>query len=160
MAKNTITLEGNLTADPTTRFTPAGAAVTRFRVASTERKFNRQANSWEDGDTLFIDVEVWREEAEAAAESLHKGTSVLVTGRLRMRTYTPTGGGDPRTVFEVVDATVAVKLGRQTAVVSRSAAPAQQSTPAAPAPAPAAPAAAPAARPVMASTGPFDEPPF
>lgn len=95
-----ITVVGNLTADPELRFTPSGAAVANFTVASTPRTFDRQANEWKDGDTLFLRCSVWREAAENVAESLTKGTRVLVQGRLVQRSY-ETREGEKRTVVEL-----------------------------------------------------------
>jgi single-strand DNA-binding protein len=82
-----ITIIGNLTNDPELRFTPSGAAVANFTVASTPRTFDRQSNEWKDGDTLFMRCSVWRDAAENVAESLQRGTRVLVSGRLRSRSY-------------------------------------------------------------------------
>src|SRR5664280_995640 len=82
-----ITIIGNLTNDPELRFTPSGAAVANFTVASTPRTFDRQSNQWKDGDTLFMRCSVWRDAAENVAESLQRGTRVLVSGRLRSRSY-------------------------------------------------------------------------
>src|SRR5438309_11764519 len=96
-----ITIIGNLTNDPELRFTPSGAAVANFTVASTPRTFDRQSNEWKDGETLFMRCSVWREAAENVAESLTRGTRVIVTGRLRQRTYTPKDGGPDRTVVEL-----------------------------------------------------------
>lgn len=95
-----ITIVGNLTADPELRFTPSGAAVANFTVASTPRTFDRQANEWKDGDTLFMRCSVWREAAENVAESLHRGTRVIVQGRLKSRSY-DTKEGEKRTVMEM-----------------------------------------------------------
>jgi len=81
-----ITIVGNLTADPELRFTPSGAAVANFTVASTPRTFDRQSNEWKDGDTLFMRCSIWREAAENVAESLTKGTRVIVQGRLASNT--------------------------------------------------------------------------
>jgi single-strand DNA-binding protein len=96
----TITIIGNLTADPELRFTPSGAAVANFTVASTPRQFDRQANEWKDGETLFMRCSIWRDAAENVAESLHRGTRVLVTGRLKSRSY-ETKEGEKRTVIEL-----------------------------------------------------------
>ena len=82
-----ITLFGNLTADPELRFTPSGAAVANFTVASTPRAFDKQSNEWKDGETLFLRCTAWREMAENVAESLTKGTRVIVQGRLKARSY-------------------------------------------------------------------------
>jgi single-strand DNA-binding protein len=95
-----ITIVGNLTADPELRFTPSGAAVANFTVASTPRTFDRQSNEWKDGDTLFMRCSIWREAAENVAESLTKGTRVIATGRLVQRSY-ETREGEKRTVVEL-----------------------------------------------------------
>ncbi len=95
-----ITIIGNLTADPELRFTPSGAAVANFTVASTPRQFDRQANEWKDGETLFMRCSIWRDAAENVAESLHRGTRVLVSGRLKSRSY-ETKEGEKRTVIEL-----------------------------------------------------------
>ena len=80
-----ITVIGNLTADPELRFTPSGAAVANFTVASTPRTFDRQTNEWKDGEALFLNCSVWRQAAENAAESLVRGMRVIVSGRLKAR---------------------------------------------------------------------------
>jgi single-strand DNA-binding protein len=95
----TLTLVGNLVDEPELRFTPSGAAVANFRVASTPRFFDRQTNAWKDGDTLFLTCNVWRQMAEHVVESLHKGHRVIVTGRFKQRSYEH--DGQKRTVFEV-----------------------------------------------------------
>jgi single-strand DNA-binding protein len=95
-----ITIVGNLTADPELRFTPSGAAVSNFTVASTPRQFDKQANEWKDGEALFLRCSIWRQAAEHVAESLRKGDRVIVTGRLKQRSY-ETSEGEKRTVFEV-----------------------------------------------------------
>jgi single-strand DNA-binding protein len=95
-----ITIVGNLTADPELRFTPSGAAVANFTVASTPRTFDRQANEWKDNDTLFMRCSAWRDAAENIAESLPRGTRVIVQGRLKMRSY-ETKEGEKRTVVEM-----------------------------------------------------------
>ena len=101
MAGDTIiTIIGNLTADPELRFTPSGAAVASFTVASTPRTFDRQAGEWKDGETLFMPCSSWRDAAENVAESLTKGTRVIVQGRLVQRSYT-TREGENRTVVEM-----------------------------------------------------------
>ena len=101
MAGDTIiTIIGNLTADPELRFTPSGAAVASFTVASTPRTFDRQAGEWKDGETLFMRCSIWRDAAENVAESLTKGTRVIVQGRLTQRSYT-TREGENRTVVEM-----------------------------------------------------------
>ena len=101
MAGDTIiTIIGNLTADPELRFTSSGAAVASFTVASTPRTFDRQAGEWKDGETLFMPCQAWRQMAENIAESLTKGTRVIVQGRLVQRSYT-TREGENRTVVEM-----------------------------------------------------------
>ncbi|HMR13673.1 MAG TPA: single-stranded DNA-binding protein, partial [Arachnia sp.] len=113
-----ITLIGNLTADPELRFTPNGAAVANFTVASTPRTFDRQTNEWRDGDSMFINCSVWRQYAENVAESLSKGTRVIVSGRLKARSY-ETREGEKRTVFEVDVDEVGPALRYATAKVTR-----------------------------------------
>ena len=98
--ETTITVVGNLTSDPELRFTPAGAAVANFTLASTPRTFDRQSNEWKDGETLFLRCSVWREAAENVAESLTKGTRVVCQGRLTSRSY-ETKEGEKRTVMEL-----------------------------------------------------------
>ncbi|MDO4900663.1 single-stranded DNA-binding protein [Actinomyces sp.] len=95
-----ITIIGNLTADPEMRFTPSGAAVASFTIASTPRSFDRQAQEWRDGETLFMRCSIWRDAAENVAESLTKGTRVIAQGRLQQRSYT-TREGENRTVVEM-----------------------------------------------------------
>ena len=95
-----ITVVGNLTADPELRFTPSGAAVANFTVASTPRFLDKQTNEWKDGDALFMRCNIWRQAAENVAESLQRGMRVIVTGRLRQRSY-ETKEGEKRTVYEV-----------------------------------------------------------
>ncbi|MGL5928238.1 MAG: single-stranded DNA-binding protein [Dermatophilaceae bacterium] len=98
--ETTITIIGNLTADPELRFTPSGAAVANFTVASTPRTFDRQSQEWKDGETLFMRCAIWRDAAENVAESLNRGTRVVVTGRLKSRSY-ETKEGEKRTVVEL-----------------------------------------------------------
>ena len=98
--ETTITIVGNLTADPELRFTPSGAAVANYTVASTPRTFDRQSNEWKDGETLFMRCSIWRDAAENIAESLHRGTRVIATGRLKSRSY-DTKEGEKRTVIEL-----------------------------------------------------------
>lgn len=95
-----LTIIGNLCDAPELRLTPSGAAVANFTVASTPRTFDRQSNEWRDGETLFMRCSVWRDQAENVAESLVKGTRVLVSGRLRSRSY-ETKDGEKRTVVEM-----------------------------------------------------------
>ena len=98
--ETTITVIGNLTSDPELRFTPGGHAVANFTIASTPRTFDPKANEWVDGETLFLRASIWRDPAENVAESLTKGTRVIVTGRLKSRTY-ETKEGEKRTVIEL-----------------------------------------------------------
>jgi single-strand DNA-binding protein len=114
-----ITVIGNLTGDPELRFTPSGAAVANFTVASTPRTFDRQSNEWKDGDTLFLRCSIWREAAESVAESLTKGTRVIVTGRLIQRSY-ETREGEKRTVYELQVDEVGPSLRYATAKVTRT----------------------------------------
>ena len=95
-----ITVIGNITGDPELRFTPSGAAVANFTVASTPRAFDRQSNEWKDGETLFMRCSVWRDAAENVAESIQRGTRVIVSGRLKSRSY-ETKEGEKRTVVEM-----------------------------------------------------------
>jgi single-strand DNA-binding protein len=95
----TVTVVGNLTNDPELRFTPSGAAVANFTVASTPRLLDKATNEWKDGDALFLRCSIWRQAAENVAESLQKGARVIVTGRLRQRSY-ETKEGEKRTVVE------------------------------------------------------------
>lgn len=101
MASETpLTIIGNLTDAPELRFTPSGQAVANFTVASTPRSFDKATSEWKDGETLFLRCSVWRDAAENVAESLTRGTRVIVTGRLRSRSY-ETKSGDKRTVIEL-----------------------------------------------------------
>ncbi|MFN8074351.1 MAG: single-stranded DNA-binding protein [Kineosporiaceae bacterium] len=114
-----ITIIGNLTNDPELRFTPSGAAVANFTVASTPRAFDRQSNEWKDGETLFMRCSVWREAAENVAESLQRGSRVLVTGRLKSRSY-DTKEGEKRTVIELEVDEIGPSLRYATAKVNRT----------------------------------------
>lgn len=101
MANETvITIVGNLTDDPELRFTPSGAAVAKFRIASTPRTLDRASGEWKDGEPLFLACNIWRDAAEHVAESLTRGTRVIVQGRLRQRSY-ETKEGEKRTVYEL-----------------------------------------------------------
>lgn len=113
-----ITLIGNLTDDPELRFTPSGAAVAKFRVASTPRYMDRQTGEWKDGEALFLTCNVWRQAAEHVAESLQRGTRVIVSGRLRQRTY-ETREGEKRTVFELEVDDIGPSLRYATAKVQK-----------------------------------------
>jgi single-strand DNA-binding protein len=120
MANDTlITLIGNLVDDPELRFTPSGAAVAKFRIASTPRTFDRQTNEWKDGESLFLTCNVWRQPAENVAESLQRGMRVIVQGRLVQRSYT-TKEGEKRTVFEVEVEEVGPSLRTATAKVTKA----------------------------------------
>lgn len=120
MANETIlTLVGNLVEDPNLRFTPNGAAVANFRIASTPRIYDRQANEWRDGDALFLSCAVWRQYAENVAETLRKGMQVIVQGRLKSRTY-ETDAGEKRTVFEIDVEEVGPTLRYATATVNHT----------------------------------------
>lgn len=114
-----ITVIGNLVADPELRFTPAGAAVANFRVASTPRRFNSQTNQWEDGEAMFLTCNVWRQAAENVAETLTKGMRIIVTGRLKQRSF-QTREGENRTVFEIDVDEVGPSLRYATAQVNRN----------------------------------------
>ena len=116
----TITIVGNLVDDPQLRFTPSGAAVANFRVASTPRVLDKQTNEWKDGDALFLTCNVWRQAAENVAESLQRGMRVIVQGRLRQRSY-ETKEGEKRTVYEVEVDEVGPSLRTATAKVNRAA---------------------------------------
>src|SRR4051812_18163464 len=98
--ETTITVVGNLTDDPELRFTPSGAAVANFTVASTPRFLDKQTNEWKDGDALFLRCSIWRQAAENVAESLQRGARVIVQGRLKQRSY-ETKEGEKRTVYEL-----------------------------------------------------------
>ena len=113
-----ITLVGNLVDDPELRFTASGVAVANFRVASTPRVFDKQTNEWRDGDSLFLSCSVWRQYAENVAESLTKGTRVIVTGRLKQRSY-ETQAGERRTVMEIEVDEVGPSLRSATAKIAR-----------------------------------------
>jgi single-strand DNA-binding protein len=115
----TITIVGNLTNDPELRFTPSGAAVASFTVASTPRSFDRQANEWKDGETLFMRCSIWRQAAENVAESLQRGMRVVVTGRLKSRTF-DTREGEKRTVIEMEAEEIGPSLKYATAKVNRT----------------------------------------
>ncbi len=114
-----ITLVGNLVDDPDLRFTPSGAAVANFRVASTPRFLDRQSGEWKDGESLFLTCSVWRQAAENVAESLQKGMRVIVQGRLKQRSY-ETREGEKRTVFEIDVDEVGPSLRSATAKVTKT----------------------------------------
>ena len=114
-----ITIIGNLVGDPELRYTPTGQAVATFRVASTPRFMDRQTNEWKDGDSLFLSCNVWRQAAENVAESLQRGMRVIVSGRLRQRSY-ETREGEKRTVYEIEVDEVGPSLRNASAKVTRS----------------------------------------
>ncbi len=114
-----ITVVGNLVDDPELRFTPSGAAVANFRIASTPRTFDKNSNEWKDGDALFLSCAVWRQAAENVAESLQKGMRVVVQGRLKQRQY-ETREGEKRTVVELEVEEVGPSLKYATAKVARA----------------------------------------
>ncbi len=120
MAGDTIiTVVGNLTADPELRFTPSGAAVANFTVASTPRIYDRQSGEWKDGEALFLRCSIWREAAENVAESLTRGARVIVSGRLKQRSF-ETKEGEKRTVMELEVDEIGPSLKYATAKVNKA----------------------------------------
>jgi single-strand DNA-binding protein len=115
----TITIVGNLVDDPELRFTPSGAAVAKFRIASTPRYLDRQTNEWKDGEGLFLTVNIWRQMAENVAESLQRGMRVMVQGRLKQRSY-ETKEGEKRTVYEIEADEIGPSLKLATAKVNKT----------------------------------------
>ena len=115
-----ITVVGNLTDDPELRFTPSGAAVAKFRIASTPRTLDRQSGEWKDGEPLFLACNIWRDAAEHVAESLQRGARVIVQGRLRQRSY-ETREGEKRTVYELEVDEIGPSLRYATAKVQKMA---------------------------------------
>jgi single-strand DNA-binding protein len=115
-----ITIVGNLVDDPQLRYTPTGNAVANFRIASTPRFMDRATNEWKDGDSLFLTCNVWRQPAENVAESLQRGMRVIVSGRLRQRSY-ETKEGEKRTVYEVEVDEVGPSLRNASAKVTKAA---------------------------------------
>ncbi|EOD65223.1 single-stranded DNA-binding protein [Amycolatopsis vancoresmycina] len=118
--ETTVTVVGNLTNDPELRFTPAGAAVANFTVASTPRLYDRESGTWRDGDAMFLRCSLWRQYAENVAESLARGTRVVVHGRLRQRSY-DTKEGEKRTVTELEVEEIGPALRYATAKVIKAA---------------------------------------
>lgn len=116
--ETTITLVGNVVADPELRFTPSGAAVANFRVASTPRTFDRITNEWKDGEALFLSVSVWRQQAENVAESITRGMRVIVVGRLGQRQYEK--NGERKSSYEIQADEVAPALKNATAKVTKN----------------------------------------
>lgn len=117
--ETTLTIVGNLTNDPELRFTPSGSAVANFTIASTPRTFDRNANEWKDGETLFLRASVWREAAENVAESLTKGMRVIASGVLKSRSY-ETKEGEKRTVIEFEVQEIGPSLKYANAKVNRT----------------------------------------
>ena len=162
--ETTITVIGNLTNDPELRFTPAGAAVANFTVASTPRTFDRSSNEWKDGEPLFLRCSVWRETAENVAESLAKGMRVILSGDLKQRSY-ETKEGEKRTVIELEVQEIGPSLKYANAKVNRTQRNSNQQprTQQAPAHKQEDPWATPAANPNNGGgwgNGPDSEPPF
>lgn len=118
--ETTITVIGNLTSDPELRFTPSGSAVANFTVASTPRTFDKNSNSWVDGETLFLRAAIWKEAAENVAESLTKGMRVIVTGRLKSRSYEDKKTQEKRTVIELEVDEIGPSLKYANAKVNRT----------------------------------------
>ena len=114
-----ITIVGTLVDDPELRFTPSGAAVAKFRIASTPRFLDKQTNEWKDGESLFLTCNVWRQAAENVAESLQRGMRVIVQGRLKQRSY-ETKEGEKRTVYEIEADEVGPSLRNATAKVAKT----------------------------------------
>ncbi|MEU8855723.1 single-stranded DNA-binding protein [Streptomyces sp. NPDC048556] len=161
-----ITVVGNLVDDPELRYTPAGAAVAKFRIASTPRVFDRQSNEWKDGDGLFLTCSVWRQAAENVAESLGRGMRVIVQGQLKQRSYEDRDQVK-RTVYEIDVYEVGPALARASAKVTKNPAGGGQATTGAPPAQQQSPQQAggwggqPAAAPTPAANGSYsDEPPF
>lgn len=117
-SETSMTIIGNLTADPELRYTQNGHAVAKFTIAQTARVFDKQANEWKDGDTLFLRASIWREAAEQVASSLTKGTRVIAVGKLKQRSY-ETKEGEKRTSIELDLDEIGPSLKNATAVVSR-----------------------------------------
>jgi single-strand DNA-binding protein len=120
MTETTITITGNLTADPDLRFIPSGAAVVNFTIASTPRTYDKAASEWKDGETLFLRCSAWRELAENIAESLSKGSKVIATGELEQRSY-ETKEGEKRTSIELKVKDIGPSLTKAVAKVDRAA---------------------------------------
>ena len=119
MNEPTTTLIGNLVDDPTLRYTPNGAAVCNFKVAQTPRTFDRQSNEWKDGEAIFMPCSIWREAAENVRESFKRGDRVIVTGRLKSRSY-ETKEGDKRTIIELDAEEVGASVKYATATIKRA----------------------------------------
>jgi single-strand DNA-binding protein len=146
--ETTLTIVGNLTGDPELRFTPSGAAVCNFTVAATPRVYDKQANEYRDGEPLFMRCNVWRQQAENVAEALARGHRVMVTGKLKQRSF-ETRDGDKRTVIELEADEVCASLKFTTVKVTRTTRQSEQVRP-----------TSAADDPWNTSTGTDDEPPF
>ncbi|MCY4623019.1 MAG: single-stranded DNA-binding protein [bacterium] len=118
MPDNTVTIVGNLTQDPEMRFTPNGVAMVKLSIAVNRRRFNRDSNTWEDGDASFFNATCWRDLAENVSESLRKGTRVVITGRLEQRSW-ETQDGDRRSIVEIQVDEIGPSLKWATASVTR-----------------------------------------
>jgi single-strand DNA-binding protein len=155
----TITIVGNLVEDPNLRFTASGQAVASFRLASTPRYMDRQTNEWKDGEGLFLTVNVWRQMAENVAESLQKGSRVIVQGRLRQRSY-ETREGEKRTVYEIEADDVGPSLRNATARVNKTSRGGGGFSGGGTGNGDSGPANDPWSTPPSGGPGPYDEPPF
>jgi single-strand DNA-binding protein len=120
MNETQLTITGNLVDDPELRYTPSGQPVVRFRVASTPRFYEKASGDWKDGESLFLTCQAWRQPAENAAESLNRGTRVIVAGRLRQRSYEAKDGSGKRTVYELEADEIGVSLRNATAKVTKA----------------------------------------
>lgn len=154
-----ITIMGNLVDDPELRFTPAGHAVAKFRIASTPRTFDKSTNEWRDGDSLFLTVTAWRKLGENIAETLKRGDRATVVGALKQRSYEDREGVK-RTVYEIEAEDVAASLSRATAIVTKATGQTGQRSPQQPAQGFQAPAANPWDTGQQQTRGYSDEPPF
>lgn len=119
MSINTITIEGNLTADPELRFTPGGKAVLNFSIAHNTRRYNKDTNQWEDGEPTFIRGSYWGQPAENASQSLTKGTAVIITGRIQQRNWT-NKEGENRSALELQAESISPSLKWATATIQRT----------------------------------------
>lgn len=148
-----ITVVGNVVAEPELRFTPAGAAVANFRIASTPRTFDKASNEWKDGESVFLTVNAWRKLAEDCAETIAKGQKVIVTGRVKQRSWDDKTTGQKRTVVEVDAEEIGVTLFALTKLTSGYSRPDSETT--------SQPARTPKPQqPAANAGGSFDEPPF
>ena len=123
-----ITVVGNLTSDPEIRFTPSGAGVANFTIASTPRTFDKNSNEWKNGEALFLRCSIWREAASNVAESLERGMRVIAQGRLKQRSF-ETREGEKRTVIELEVDEIGPSVRYATAKVNRAERGSQQRAP-------------------------------